>query len=134
LEVEVGRLTTNAQALTETRGWWNNTQQVRTFMVFDLESMCCVSSRSNLQRSSVLTVLCFMMHLSAQCCALALSTTSRMLTQFMLLLLLLFAATDARTLAGAVAKPHARPLPLVPAVNARHADSALSSTGSIPPT
>jgi hypothetical protein len=28
LEVEVGKLTTNAQALTEHRGWWANTQQV----------------------------------------------------------------------------------------------------------
>jgi hypothetical protein len=28
LEVEVGKLTTNAQALTANRGWWANTQQV----------------------------------------------------------------------------------------------------------
>lgn len=44
LEVEVGKLTINAQMLTESKGWWDNAQQVGApyFLVQDNPAWCVI--------------------------------------------------------------------------------------------
>ncbi|WIA16094.1 hypothetical protein OEZ85_012817 [Tetradesmus obliquus] len=59
LEVEVGKLTVNAQALTEGRGWWDNAQQVRWLnRMLDLCHWYLLSTRVMLtQHSAALAAL-----------------------------------------------------------------------------